>query len=171
MTPELTHTLRTGTITAAATTQTVTADERSRAALAVRLGIPAILALTGDYSLARGHGGTIDAQLHLKARVRLTCVVSLEPFEMKLAETERLRFVPQTGHGAPEVEALDPETLEGPDEIEFDGETIDLGEVLAEQLALALPASPRQPGAALPPAASDETAHPFAALLAFKKPE
>jgi uncharacterized metal-binding protein YceD (DUF177 family) len=164
--PEFSYPVRAGAITEASRAFDLQADEPSRAALAARFGIPSIGALTGRFTLAHDQGGVILGELALKARVTLTCVITLEPFEMKLAETARLRFVP----GASPVE-LDPETLDGPDEIEFDGETIDLGEVLAEQLALALPPYPRRPGAVLPAAAEDETAHPFAGLRALRKPD
>ncbi len=43
---------------------------------------------------------------------------------------------------------------------------IDLGEALAEQLALALDPYPRKPGAKLPSEASDDGANPFSALKA-----
>jgi uncharacterized metal-binding protein YceD (DUF177 family) len=164
--PELSRPVRASAIVDTDKTFEIEADEASRAALAARFEIPAISVLHGRFTLAHAQGGVITGTLALKARVTLTCVVTLEAFETKLAETAQLRFVP-----GPAPEELDPETLDGPDEIEFDGETIDLGEVLAEQLALALPPYPRKPGAALPAAASDETAHPFAALLAFKKPD
>jgi uncharacterized metal-binding protein YceD (DUF177 family) len=164
--PEFSFTIRAGAITESTRTFALEADAAARAALAARFDIPAIGQLSGRFTLAHASGGVILGDLALKARVTLICVVSLEPFETKLAETASLRFVP-----GPAAAELDPETLDGPDEIEFDGETIDLGEVLAEQLALALPPYPRKPGAVLPDAGTDATAHPFAALLAFKKPE
>jgi uncharacterized metal-binding protein YceD (DUF177 family) len=166
MAPEFSYPVRAGSITEAARTFALDAPAAARDALAARFGIPAIAALRGRFTLAHAQGGVITGTLALTARATLTCVVSLEPFDSSLTETTSLRFVP--GEAPAD---LDPETLDGPDEIAFDGETIDLGEVLAEQLALALPAYPRKPGAALPAPAQDETAHPFAALLPFKRQE
>jgi hypothetical protein len=64
---------------------------------------------------------------------------------------------------------LDAETLESPDEIPYAGDSIDLGAVLAEQLALSLDPYPRKPGAALPPEAADEPETPFSILRGRKE--
>ena len=70
-----------------------------------------------------------------------------------------------------EEEELDPETLEGPDDIPYADDMIDLGAALAEQLALALNPYPRKPGAQLPEEYKGEPETPFAALAAkFGKP-
>ena len=53
------------------------------------------------------------------------------------------------------------------DEIETGGQ-VDLGELVAEEVALALDPYPRHPDAALPPEASDPEENPFAALAALK---
>jgi hypothetical protein len=58
--------------------------------------------------------------------------------------------------------------LEGPDEIFFGVEVIDLGAALAEQLALALDPYPRRPGAALPAEVLEEEAKPLAGLAKWK---
>jgi hypothetical protein len=48
------------------------------------------------------------------------------------------------------------------------GAVADLGEALAEQLALALDPYPRAPDAALPPEAEEAPASPFARLAALR---
>jgi hypothetical protein len=56
-----------------------------------------------------------------------------------------------------------------PDEIESADGIADLGEAVAEQLALALDPYPRAPDAELPPEANDEAAGAFAALAALRR--
>jgi uncharacterized metal-binding protein YceD (DUF177 family) len=107
----------------------------------------------------------ISAKLHLQAKVTQICVVTLEPFAAKIDDHAALRFIParQLREGE-ELAELDAETLEGPDEIPYSGEFIDLGAALAEQLALSLDPYPRKPGATLPAGLSDEADNPFAIL-------
>ena len=134
------------------------------AALAAAFGLPAVLRLAGEFVLTPEAGGVFAATVRLAARVRQVCVVTLEEFEVELREEEELRFVPAWAvkEGA-EVE-LDFETLEGPDEIIYGGELIDLGAALAEQLALALDPYPRMPGVEMPEVSDEPEPHPFAAL-------
>jgi uncharacterized metal-binding protein YceD (DUF177 family) len=125
-------------------------------ALAARLQIPAVLALSCDFVLRRGAAGGICAEGRLRARVVRTCVITLEDFETEMTEALAIRFVP----AGTETEEIDPEAE---DEIPYGGKTIDLGEAAAEQLALALEPYPRKPGATL----AEEPAtpgNPFAAL-------
>jgi len=138
------------------------ADEDARAALAQRFGLPEIAQLSGVFTLHHERAGIIAAHLAMRAKVTQTCVVTLEPFPAEIAEDSELRFVP--AKAAADEEELDPETLEGPDEIPYADDVIDLGEALAEQLALALDPYPRKPGAELPGEASDDGASPFTVL-------
>lgn len=141
------------------------------ATLAGLFKLPAIETLRGHFSLTHERGGVISGRLVLFARLTQSCVVSLEDFDSELRETAVLRFVPAASvkEGA-EIE-LDPETLDGPDEIFYAGETIDLGAVLAEQLALSLDPYPRKPGAALSVGDAEATPNPFAALARLRRPE
>jgi len=142
----------------------IEANEPERAALAALFGLPAIASLSGDFELAHERGGVIAATLKLRARVTQVCVVTLEPFEARVKEDAKLRFVPAAKMREGGEDMLDAETLEGPDEIFYAGETIDLGAVLTEQLALALDPYPRKPGAVLPQSVADDADNVFAAL-------
>ncbi|MEO8715428.1 MAG: YceD family protein [Acetobacteraceae bacterium] len=138
----------------------VIASPAEREALAVRMGIPAVLDLRCTFALHREAGGIrADARLH--ARVMRVCVVSLDEFEAEVAEDFTVRFVPE---GA-EADEIDPEA---DDEVPYANATIDLGEAAAQQLALALDPYPRKPGAVLPdePAAPS---NPFAGLDALRR--
>jgi uncharacterized metal-binding protein YceD (DUF177 family) len=142
----------------------VAVDDAARRRLAAAFGLPRIGALRGRFALRHEAGGVIAATLHITAKVTQTCVITLEPVDQVIDETVALRFVPAALIPEAEDSELDPETLEGPDEIPFIGEKIDLGAALAEQLALSLDPYPRKPGAALPAEATDSNANPFAAL-------
>ena len=117
----------------------IEANESERAALAKRFAIPSIekleadLALDSDGERVRIHGEMIAA-------VTQDCSVSGEPFAVDLEEPILLVFVPageqatEDEDGEIEIE-LEREEL---DEIEYDGDTIDLGEAVAQTLALAI---------------------------------
>jgi uncharacterized metal-binding protein YceD (DUF177 family) len=163
--------MKLGGIGAAPVRRRITATEAECTALAELFGLTAIAALSGDFTLTHGRSGVIEAQLRLEAQVTQICAVSLEPFDAAIVEDAALRFVPAASVREGEAVIMDAETLEGPDEIPYQGEMIDLGAVLAEQLALALDPYPRKPGASsltedMPPGPEN----PFAALHRLRKP-
>jgi uncharacterized metal-binding protein YceD (DUF177 family) len=164
--------MKLGAVGASPVQRLIEADAGERAALAAQFGLPAIASLAGEFTLvsAAGSGsGVIEATLNLAARLTQTCVVSLEPFDANILETATLRFIPASAlREDAELAELDPESLEGPDELPYGGDVIDLGAALAEQLALALDPYPRKPGATLPPDVSSSGANPFAVLAARK---
>lgn len=114
----------------------IEADAAECAALARRFGIVRIDRLVATVSLTEDDtaitaSGTLDADL-----VQL-CAISGEDFPVTLHEPLSLRFVP--GQDMPaefdlEIE-LDGDAL---DEIEYHGEMFDLGEAVAQTLALAI---------------------------------
>jgi hypothetical protein len=135
----------------------VDSKPEERAALAQRMGVLAIEALTCRFDLRRDVGDAIEASGLLLARVTQTCVVSLEAFDADVAESFSVRFVP----AGTESDDLD---LEAEDEIGYEGGVLDLGEAASEQLALALDPFPRKPGAELSADATAEESGAFAAL-------
>jgi uncharacterized metal-binding protein YceD (DUF177 family) len=134
------------------------------AALAQRMGIPALLFLSCRFSLHDIRRGSVLAEGRLRATVRRECVVSLDLFDMKLRDNFRIRFVPS----GRETNDEDPES---DDEIPYDGNSIDLGEAAAEQLALSLDPYPRKPDAVLTELDPEAEASPFAALLRLRRPD
>ena len=137
------------------------------AALAERMGIPAVLALSCRFSLrkSRIHGGevaAVEATGKLSARVVQSCIVSLDPIEADVEDEFTLRFVPEGSE-------RDDLGLEDEDEIPYQGDAIDLGEAAAQQLALALDPFPRKPGAELEIPEESSSQNPFAALAQLKK--
>jgi hypothetical protein len=140
----------------------VEASAAECAALALRMNLPAILALTCGFHLERETADTLLAYGNLVARVVQTCVVSLEDFTATIEECFAVRCVPE---GA-ESDDADPEAL---DEIPYADGTLDLGEAAAEQLALALDPYPRAPDAVLPDMADESQGLPFNALAALRR--
>jgi uncharacterized metal-binding protein YceD (DUF177 family) len=140
----------------------VEASRDECAALARRMNLPAVLSLSCRFHLEQDRAATLSARGHLVARVVQTCVVSLEDFTTIVEELFVLRLV----SSGTESDNPDPEE---PDEIPYDDGIVDLGEVAAEQLALALDPYPRAPGAVLPEIEIDAEAGQFASLSALKR--
>lgn len=137
----------------------IAATAAERAALARRFGLSAIDALGAEVRLAPlGRGVRLDATL--EADVVQGCVVTLQPFPTHLHENFTLVY------GDAPVDQEEDAVVEP-----LEGETIDIGEAVAQQLSLALDPYPRAPGAALDPRWTDEpeTEGPFAALARVKK--
>jgi len=150
----------------------VGASPQALDALAQRMGIPAVLAFTCHFSLRRGPLGSrsVVAEGRLRAKVVLTCVVSLDSFESSLDEPFEIRFVPADSL----QDQPDPEDI---DEVPYEDGVLAIGEAAAEQLALSLPAFPRRPGvetseeaAFLGGGDSNSSTTPFAVLGSRGKP-
>lgn len=142
-----------------------TADECR--ALAKRFGLVAIERLGAKVALAPD-GEAVEARGRLRAAVVQSCAVSGEDLAVEIDEPLALRFVPEAPVGAEELE-LDAGKL---DEIPYTGTAFDLGEAVAQSLALAIDPYAVGPEAekVRREALADETASgPFAALAALKK--
>ena len=150
-----------------------------RAALARRLGLVDLRALTADLTLTRLAGGFVRVEGALSATVVQTCVVTLDPFEATVAEDFAALFAPPDrmpeGDGLVDPDADLPEPL--------DGTRIDLGELVAQQLSLALAPYPKAPGVTFEGASAGEeedgtsdggeaeaARNPFAALAKLGRP-
>ena len=157
MSPEFHRPLRLDRIGPDGMEYDATASEEECRALAERLRIPAVRTLTCQFKLRRLSDGIVAASGQLRARVTRICVVTLDEFDVDVAEDFTVHFVP----AGSESSEIDPESE---DEIPYAGEVIDLGEAAAEQLALGLDPYPRRPGAALQAGAADQAHHPFAGL-------
>jgi uncharacterized metal-binding protein YceD (DUF177 family) len=137
----------------------VEASEVERAALARRMGIPAVQSLVCRFRVTRSGTDRFAAIGHLSARIVQTCVISLDDFSAEVDERFRLSFVP-VGEEADDIDPEDPV-----DEIGYRDSVLDLGEATAEQLGLALDPYPRRPGATLPEHdAEPAPPHPFNVL-------
>jgi hypothetical protein len=155
--PEFSRPMPADRIGAQPAEEQVSATPTECAALAGRLGVPAVRSLECTFRLARQDAGRIAAKGELRAVLVRESVLSLEEFEAETAEAFRCVFVP----AGQESEEID---LEGDDEVPYADGIIDLGEAAVEELALTLDPYPRRPGEELPGAASDDDASPFGIL-------
>jgi uncharacterized metal-binding protein YceD (DUF177 family) len=141
---------------------TLDATAAECAALAIRMNLPAVHAVSCEFHLIREGRDVVAARGFLRARITQTCVISLDDFESTVAEGFEVRFVPS----GEETDDIDPDA---DDEIPFEGNHIDLGEAASEQLGLALDPYPRMPGAELPEVEIEVDPHPFAALAGLRR--
>ena len=165
MTPEFSRPAAVERIGAAGRTSEVAADDSECRALAERFGILAVESLTARLTL-RAHGPLVHVEGRLSARVVQACVVTLEPVAADIDEAFAITFGPEVPEDSDEL-VIDLDSEDPPEPI-IDGK-IDLGEVVAEHLALALDPFPRAPGAVFEPPDAPGTTGPFAALAALRK--
>lgn len=148
---------------------TLDATAEECAALAKRFGLVAVNSLHADVTLI-GEGGKVTATGRLLADIVQSCAISGDDLPVKIDEPVTLRFVPTAAPHRPDEEVeLDAEAL---DEVEYDGTQFDLGEELAQGLALAIDpflAGPNADEARRKAGLSDAAASgPFAALAGLK---
>ena len=140
-------------------------------ALARRFAQVRIDTLHAELALHR-EGRTILASGRLDAAIVQSCAVSGEDFPVRIAEPLALRFVTAQPHRPDEEVELAADEL---DEIEYEGTQFDLGEAVAQSLALAIDPFAVAPGAAQfrkkAGLIGAGQAGPFAALAALKTPE
>ena len=151
--------------------RTLQADEATRGRIANALGLDALDSLTAEMKVAPWLDGVqIDGRW--TARVRQTCGVTLEPFDTDLEGELHLRVLPQGSAalgGADESGGeldLDPDADDPPDVLE--GDKIDLGAYVVEDLSLAIDPFPRKPGVAFEAPDQPGEASPFAVLAKLK---
>lgn len=109
------------------------ASEEERAALARRFAIVRIDRLEADVTLER-NGEEVRATGRLSADIVQSCAVSAEDLAVTVDEKLALRFVPETREYRPDEEVeLDADDC---DEIEYSGGVLDVGEAVAQSLAL-----------------------------------
>lgn len=145
-------------------------DEAERRRLSGRFGITSIESMRADLRLSV-EGAKVEARGRLKADIVQACAISGEDFPVKVDEPVFLRFLPPAGNHAPDEELEI--TADDCDEIEYEGMTFDLGEAVAQSLALAIDPFAEGPNADRARAehnlGGDVASGPFAALSALKK--
>jgi uncharacterized metal-binding protein YceD (DUF177 family) len=171
--PEFSRPVRVDTIGSEPRTIAIEAQAEERAALARRFGLVELGRLWAELALTR-RGAEVAAKGTLRAKAAQSCVATAEPVPEKVEARFEIVFRP-----APDADGPDEEVeLSGAelDVVFYDGATIDLGEAMAETLALSLEPYPRAAAAdaALKEAGvkSEEEARaessPFAVLSGLK---
>jgi Large ribosomal RNA subunit accumulation protein YceD len=146
----------------------IEADAAVRAAVAAAAGVEEVPQLTAGFDVVRHGRDGLHVVGTVSARVRQTCVVTLDPVENEIAEAIDLVFVAPSALGPLVNEVnLATEAVEPPEAL-IDG-VVDLGAVATEFLMLGIDPYPRKPDAVFqPPQTADEGARPFAALAALR---
>ncbi len=162
---EFSRPLQTDRVPKLGSTEKLTADPKELAALAKRMNLPALHELKAEIRATPWRGGCMRLEGHLAADVEQVSVISLESFRQML-KLPVLRYFLAAGATAPDDEDDADPIIHG---------SIDLGEVVAETLALELDPYPRKPGedfAAHIEAddAAPQKESPFAALAKSGKP-
>jgi len=145
-------------------TEHLAADAEELAALARRLSLPALHALSAELTAELWRGGGLKLEGKLSADLEQVSVVSLEAFRRKVEFPVLHYFL--SADAAAHADGDDIDVIkEG---------SIDLGEVAAETLALELDPYPRQEGEEFAPAAeitpeAVEKPFPFAVLSRLKR--
>lgn len=140
------------------------------AALACRFDLVAVNSLSAELALDKDKNAII-ANGRLEAKIIQRCAVSAEDLSVTISEPLALRFIPAAAQHYAEAEVeIDAKDC---DEVEYTGTTIDLGEELAQSLAVAIDpfltgpqaeAARRKAGIV-----NAGSAGPFAMLAALKK--
>ncbi|WP_425065746.1 YceD family protein [Reyranella sp.] len=157
----------------------ISTSESERAALAKRFGFLDLPAFSARVSVDRKPGGQIIVEGRLKGRIVQACILSLDPVTQELDDAFRLVFAenltedrdPESGEALLNAQGDAPEPLEG--------NMLDVGEIVAEQLSLTADPYPRRPGIKLEDvlpkpkggarrSAPEQRRHPFAGLAALK---
>lgn len=150
-------------------TMTIDASENERFALAKRFGVAAVHSLHAEIAFDVDRE-TVLANGTLTAEIEQPCAITTEDFRYGVTEPLTLRFI-QARAGTPEDEIE--LTADELDEIEYTGESFDLGEAIAQTLGLAIDPYREGPNAAAARKAglvsSEEASGPFGALAALKK--
>ncbi len=139
--------------------QEIAASKAERAALARRFDLLSLDRLTAVVELVRQGPEMILLRASFAAEFVQSCVVTLDPVEGAVSESFALRY------GPPEAEEGGAGTAD--DDIAFEplaADFIDIGEAVAQEFSLVLPAFPRDPAASLETEQPPVDDGPFTAL-------
>lgn len=143
----------------------IVARDKERQALIKRFDLKDLSRFEAMLNVDHGRDRMFTVRGHLRADVVLSCVVTLEPVELTVREDIDIFFAPKRMISSAE-DMTELGDWEQPEPIE--GGIIDLGELLVQYFAAALPLYPRKEGACLdsdqPKAVSDKGNNPFVAL-------
>jgi uncharacterized metal-binding protein YceD (DUF177 family) len=140
-----------------------TAEERER--LSQRFGLLALDRLVAEVVLQRQSGEIILLEAAFEAEFEQCCAVTLEPIRGSVSDPFSLVYGPPRDAGE-EIALNGDEPAFEP----LNGDAIDIGEAVAQELSLALPLFPRHSDATIDGAVAPEPAEgPFASLARLRK--
>jgi uncharacterized metal-binding protein YceD (DUF177 family) len=167
MTPEFSRPVPLGELSPQERRYEVEAAEAERAALAKRFGLEAIGRLKAAVGLrSETAGRRVRLKAHFEAEVVQSCVVTLEPVPARLEGDFEVLYDRAVEPPGREV-VIDSGDV---DVVPLEGDTIDIGEAVAEELSLSLDPYPRASGAEIEGAepAGDAGHRPFEMLARLK---
>lgn len=148
LTPEFSHVVALEDLRGGTVRRSLEATAEERRALATRFGLSAIDALTAKVSLeSLGKGRLIVAKGDFSADVTQSCVVTLQPLPRKITESFMVRLVVEPDTENSPIINVDPAAEDEPEPV--DGDSVDIGELVAQHLSLALDPYPRAENAEL----------------------
>lgn len=147
----------------------IAAKTEERMALMRRFGLIALDRLEADYGLDE-ENGAIVARGRIRATLSQPCVATGLPVPEQIDSDFLLRFIVE-GTDVIDSDELELD-VEDCDTIGYDGQIIDMGEAVAETMALVMAPYPRSPDADAylkeVGVLNEDQTGPFAALLALK---
>ena len=164
-TPEFSRLVPLARLSSALFRQRIEATPREREKLSRRFDLLALDRLAADVELRRQGDEVIVLEAAFEAEFVQSCVVTLEPVAGALSDRFMLVYGP--------AEAEQQEIGCRPDEAAFEplnGDAIDIGEAVAQELSLSLPVAPRHPDAKIDAETTMEsTGSPFGVLARLKQ--
>jgi uncharacterized metal-binding protein YceD (DUF177 family) len=140
-----------------------TAEERER--LSRRFDLISLDRLVAEVELRRQSLEVVVLEAEFEAEFEQCCAITLEPVRGAVCDRFSLVYCP-----APEAEQEITLTIDEPAFEPLNGNSIDIGEAVAQELSLALPEFPRDPEARIDEAAIAEPLEgPFATLARMRK--
>jgi len=147
----------------------IAAKAEERMALMRRFGLLALDRLEADYGIGEDNGAIV-ARGRIRATLSQPCVATGLPVPEQIDSDFLLRFIVE-GTDVIDSDELELD-VEDCDTIGYDGQIIDMGEAVAETMALVMAPYPRSPDADAylkeVGVLNEDQTGPFAALLALK---
>ncbi len=143
--PEFSRLLAVETIPHEGLVVEISADSKECAELAKRFDLVSIEFFSAKLRLRNmGEGPRIELRGHISAKAVQSCSVTLEPLPVIIDEEFELTFVPAEALVEAEDFEMSEENIDEPEP--YDGKNLDLGEISAWHLSLALDPYPRKEG-------------------------
>lgn len=175
-TPEFSRTVSIDELSTGELQRHLSASQQELVALAERFGLAGLTGLEADAHLRAEEQGKIRVKVTFTADVLQSCVVTLEPVSARLNEEFEVVFAPETGDAGLDRDEIVIDVTETDPPEPLIGDSVDIGELVAQHLALAIDPYPRKAGVdwrpdeATEPADDDGQAEsPFAVLAGLKK--
>ncbi|WP_439814397.1 YceD family protein [Zavarzinia sp. CC-PAN008] len=166
--PEFPHIVRVESLKGAPRRLDLSADDAQRAALARRYGVLAVDSLVASLEVRPFRALGMSVRGTVTARLQQTCGITLEPMATEVVEAIDARFLPDSMIEPEAEEMLDPDAPDPPEPMAEGG--VDVGELVAQHVALGIDPFPRRSDAVLnfTPDPEEKPPNPFS-VLQFRK--